>query len=509
MFGASLKRVLKAKAILPIILSAVVFVAVCVLYLIQVKQKNTELAGLAIAQARASQIINVRAYYTNAVVKKARETGIEVTYDFADKKKAIPLPATLVKSLGEEIAKHAPGTKIRLYSRYPFPFRKATEKYDELELESMAKLEKDPQTPVYKFEQVNGRLSIRYFKADVMGPVCVECHNSHPESPKKDWRVGDVRGAIEVIAPVDDVDQRLQASAINLGFIVAIGAFAIVGVSHFAIKRPVKAAVSTVSATSAQIAATVEQQERTAMLQSSSVHETSTTMEELGASARQAADQAETAAMGAKKASGLSEEGARAVQQTLTGMVSLKDKVGAVAEQILRLSEQTSQIGNITKMVGDIANQTNLLALNAAVEAARAGEHGKGFAVVAAEIRKLADQSKNAAERIHALVAEVQKTTDSTVMATEAGIKTVEEGTHLAQKTAEAFTGVVEAVHTAYESAQQISLNAKQQAVAIKQVVEVMGTLSVGAKETAAGISQTKIGVQSLNSAAQDLKNTV
>lgn len=509
MFGSRVKQVVKSKPIILIIISAAAFVAVCVLFLIQVKHKNTEEAGLAIAQARATQISNVRTYYTNAVVKKARETGIEVSYDFEDKKKSIPLPATLVKALGEEIAKHAPGTKIRLYSRYPFPYRKASEKYDQLELEALAKLEKDPQTPVWKFEPVNDRLSIRYFKADVMGPVCVECHNSNPDSPKKDWRVGDVRGAVEVIAPVDEVDQRLQAGVVNLGFIVAAGAIAIVSVSHFAIKRPVRAAVTTVSATSAQIAATVEQQERTAMLQSSSVHETSTTMEELGASARQAADQAETAAMGAKKASGLSEDGARAVQQTLAGMMSLKEKVGAVAEQILRLSEQTSQIGNITKLVADIANQTNLLALNAAVEAARAGEHGKGFAVVAAEIRKLADQSKNAAERIHALVAEVQRTTDSTVMATETGIKTVEEGTHLAEKTADAFSGVVEAVHMAYESAQQISLNAKQQAVAIKQVVEVMGALTTGAKETAAGISQTKIGVQALNSAAQDLKNMV
>ena len=507
--NARVRQALKGKAIIPILLSAILLVGICEAYLFYVKKHNTELVGLTIAQARAAQITNVRQYYTNSVVKKARETGIEVAYDFENKKKAIPLPATLVKALGEEIAKHAPGTKLRLYSRYPFPFRKATEKYDAIETEALTRLERDPQTPVWWYEPFNGRYSIRYFKADIMGPVCVSCHNSHPESPKTDWKTGDVRGVIEVIAPIDEVDQRLQGSIINLGFIVAAGALGVVGVSHFSIKRPVRNVVNTLSSTSAQIAATVEQQERTAMLQSSSVHETSTTMEELGASARQAADQAETAANGAKKASGLSEEGAKAVQQTLTGMVSLKDKVGAVAEQILRLSEQTSQIGNITKLVSDVANQTNLLALNAAVEAARAGEHVKGFAVVAAEIRKLADQSKSAAERIHALVAEVQKTTDSTVMATEAGIKTVEQGALLAQKTADAFSGVVEAVRTAHESAQQISLNSKQQAVAIKQVVDVMGALSVGAKETAAGIGQTKIGIQSLNTAAQDLKNMI
>src|SRR6185295_5640534 len=95
-------------------------------------------------------------------------------------------------------------------------------------------------------------------------------------------------------------------------------------------------------------------------------------------------------------------------QKTIDGMSDLKDKVTAIAAQILKLSEQTSQIGGITDLVSDLASQTNMLALNAAVEAARAGEHGKGFAVVSAEIRKLADQSRKAAERINTLVADVQ-----------------------------------------------------------------------------------------------------
>ena len=107
-------------------------------------------------------------------------------------------------------------------------------------------------------------------------------------------------------------------------------------------------------------------------------------------------------------------------------MLTLRQKVQMIAELILELSEHTQQIGNSIGIVDDIAEQTNMLALNAAVEAARAGEHGKGFAVVAGEIRKLADESKQAITKITSLTSNIQYTTNSTVMATEEGSKEIE-----------------------------------------------------------------------------------
>ena len=107
-------------------------------------------------------------------------------------------------------------------------------------------------------------------------------------------------------------------------------------------------------------------------------------------------------------------------------MLVLRQKIQMIAELILELSEHTQQIGNTISVVDDIAEQTNMLALNAAVEAARAGEHGKGFAVVAGEIRKLADESKQAITKITSLTSNIQYTTNSTVMATEEGSKEIE-----------------------------------------------------------------------------------
>lgn len=255
-----------------------------------------------------------------------------------------------------------------------------------------------------------------------------------------------------------------------------------------------------------EIAASVEQQERTSSQQAASVSETTTTMDELGASSRQSAEQAEAAAAGAQQALKLAEDGTRAVERSMAGMTTLREKVDAIADQILRLSEQTSQIGGISGLVSDLANQTNMLALNAAVEAVRAGEHGKGFAVVSGEIRKLADQSKKSAEKINALVADIQTAINSTVMVTDEGTKTVEEGVKISEETAAAFNGVADAVNNVVLNSQQISLNVKQQAVAIEQVVGAMNSLNQGAQETASGITQIKTGTHQLNESALQLK---
>lgn len=115
-----------------------------------------------------------------------------------------------------------------------------------------------------------------------------------------------------------------------------------------------------------------------------------------------------------------------AIASNADKMLVLRQKIQMIAELILELSEHSQQIGNTISVVDDIAEQTNMLALNAAVEAARAGEHGKGFAVVAGEIRKLADESKQAITKITSLTSNIQYTTNSTVMATEEGSKEIE-----------------------------------------------------------------------------------
>ena len=271
----------------------------------------------------------------------------------------------------------------------------------------------------------------------------------------------------------------------------------------------IRASSNDISTSSTQIATTVNEHERIASQQAASVNETTTSIEELGASLRLSSEQAGTVAGRAQEVITLSGEKAVVMKGSLEGMSVLKEKIGAVAEHILKLSEQTSQIGGIATLVTDIAGQINMLALNAAVEAVRAGEHGKGFTIIAQEVRKLADQGKKSAEKVNAIVMDIQKATNSVVMAAEEGTKTAEQGIQRTRDAVEAFNTLAGTARSAAENTQQISLNIQQQAAAIKQIVEAMNNINAGAKEVSAGISQTKAGVEKLNETAGNLKMMV
>ena len=271
----------------------------------------------------------------------------------------------------------------------------------------------------------------------------------------------------------------------------------------------IKNLADSIVTSSEAIVDTVQTQEITVNMQANSAIETSTTVNELGAISVQSAEQAEAAATGARQALSLSEDGTRSVQQTLQGMSGLRDKVNAIANQIVNLSEQTGQITIVSDLVADLASQTNMLALNAAVEAARAGEQGKGFSVVADEIRKLADQSKKSADKINLLANDIQAAINRTVMVTDEGTKTVNEGIDLARSTADTFVGVTDAVNNVYLNSQQISTSAKQQAVSIQQVLNSMTTISQGSQESAVGMHQVKMTTRELTQVADELKAAV
>lgn len=275
------------------------------------------------------------------------------------------------------------------------------------------------------------------------------------------------------------------------------------------ITRTLKETIDQVAKASQEIAIATEQHEQVASQQAAAVHQTTATMHELGTSAQHSAEQAQSAAIGAEQVSELTVSGIQTVNTTLQAMADLKTKVEGISEQTLNLSRQTNEIATISSLVADLANQTNMLALNAAVEAVRAGNQGKGFAIVAEEIRKLADQSKLAAEKINTLVANVQSAINSTILATEVGTKTVKHGTETAEKTAESFSHVSDAIQTVATSSQQISLNVKQQAIAIQQIIDTMGALNDSALQTASGIQQTRVGTQQLKQVTEQLQETI
>jgi adenylate cyclase len=146
------------------------------------------------------------------VVDRAKAGGVLASHDYRNKSKTIPLPATLTIDLGEHISqKSQSGMQVRLYSDFPFKTRKDGGAKDDFEREALEELRRNPDQRYYRFEEYQGRMSLRYATARKMRDTCVRCHNEHADSIKHDWKPGDVRGVLEIIRPLDqDYDRARQ-----------------------------------------------------------------------------------------------------------------------------------------------------------------------------------------------------------------------------------------------------------------------------------------------------------
>jgi signal transduction histidine kinase/DNA-binding response OmpR family regulator/HPt (histidine-containing phosphotransfer) domain-containing protein len=180
-------------------------------HLSRLSSKLVQSAALQGVSQHADTLKELRKLYTSEVTERVVAHGIEVTHDYATKEGAIPLPATFSMVLGKRISQDAAGMQARLYSDFPFPWRKDGGAKDDFEREALHQLRQVPDQPFYRFEDFQGRQSLRYAIADRMEAGCVACHNTHPDSPKTDWKLGDVRGILEIIRPLDSIIAQTHA----------------------------------------------------------------------------------------------------------------------------------------------------------------------------------------------------------------------------------------------------------------------------------------------------------
>ncbi len=263
------------------------------------------------------------------------------------------------------------------------------------------------------------------------------------------------------------------------------------------------------SAASVEILAATTQQASGSSEQSAAVAETTTTVEEVKAIAEQAVARAQEVANAAQRTMSVSQSGREAVHNSIESMAQIKARVEGIAENILALSEQTQQIGEITATVSDIAAQSNMLALNASVEAARAGEHGKGFAVVAAEVRNLAEQSRQATIQVKAILSDIQNGINATVMATEEGTKVVEDGERLMAKTSDVIDQLGRVIDESAQAAAQVVAGGQQQSSGIEQIALAMQNINQAMVQSMASTRQTEKAAQDLNELATRLHEMV
>jgi methyl-accepting chemotaxis protein len=299
----------------------------------------------------------------------------------------------------------------------------------------------------------------------------------------------------------------------------------------------IMASAEQVSATSEQLTASTEQAAQATNLVASTIGEvaegadkqvaaidtTGTIVEKMSVGIQQAATNVNTVMRISDKTADAAQEGDKSVDAVTVQMSSIERTVTHSAQAVTKLGERSKEIGEIVETISGIAGQTNLLALNAAIEAARAGEQGRGFAVVAEEVRKLAEQSQEAAKHIAELIIEIQTETDKAVIAMNEGTHEVKVGTEVVNMAGQAFKEIVALTGQVSVQVKDISVAMQQTASGSQQIVvsvrdideiskDTAGqtqTVSAATEEQAASMEQIAASSRALAKMAEELQDAI
>lgn len=226
-------------------------------------------------------------------------------------------------------------------------------------------------------------------------------------------------------------------------------------------------ATNQVAATIGDLAAGVDGQLK-------SIQETSQVVGGISAAIGQVTANTAVVAASSDKTARAASDGEEAIDAAVSQMGNIETVVANSAQAVGKLGERSKEIGQIIVTISDIAGQTNLLALNAAIEAARAGEQGRGFAVVAEEVRKLAEQSQEAAKKIGLLVGEIQDETTAAVNAMTEGVQAVKVGSDVVSRAGSAFSEITELIKDVSGQVAKTSSVVQQTAQGSQQVVDAV-----------------------------------
>nr|WP_284708526.1 methyl-accepting chemotaxis protein [Sporomusa sphaeroides] len=257
--------------------------------------------------------------------------------------------------------------------------------------------------------------------------------------------------------------------------------------------------------------------------QTGAVNQAAAVVDRIANEINQVADNVSIVESTSGKAADAAKEGGEAVEAAVRQMVTIETKVTHTAQIVVKLGERSKEIGQIVDTIAGIASQTNLLALNAAIEAARAGEQGRGFAVVAEEVRKLAEQSQEAAKQIAGLIGEIQSETTSAVMAMDEGTREVKLGAEVVNNAGRAFAEIVtlfdqvsDQVSKITNTVQRVAVGSQDIVAAVKEIDEInkdtasqTQTVSAVTEEQAASMEEIAAASEALAQMAETLTGAV
>ncbi len=553
---SAVKNSILLQLLVPVALLLVISLGVISFYVPEMIKENAINNAIHSSKKNINSFKVIRKYYTINVIKKVvKINGISPAIKHKNQADKVPLPATMIHDLSHELAET--GIKLKLYSAFPFPNR-ASEQLDDYQQQSWQALNKAPKEAFVKVEVRNNHEIVRVAIADTMSAQgCVNCHNSHPDTPKDDWKLGDVRGVLSVDVDIQEQVEQGQLLAFKIVGLLATALLLIVviilfkmtaikqrllavnkaivgaakgnisihipvagddeisdlGVQCNALMGSTRSMIDDISESANNLLSEVQALNKTNIAVTKTVlhqHEgtqhVAEAMTEMQDSISHISKNVNETNVAIESAGDVAEQGSTILSKTIDSIKLLANEIAGASDVIKKLEHDSNEIGVVLNVISDIAEQTNLLALNAAIEAARAGEQGRGFAVVADEVRSLAGRTQQSTLEIKTVIDTLQQGVKNAVSVMDKSAVYSGESVEHASSVSVVFRDITDTIVTVTNMGTNIASLTKQQSVVASDITDNVHLINNDADMTAENIKNTSAASHKVEALAVDLQ---